>query len=238
MIPKRYKFLYRDLLKTYNKQQSFYYQVKYHKAKARKMVYPYPGKKKPFAGPPTLQNELYRLKRKVARITPGLNYFTRTATLSSSEIAPFSYHVVTVTPTEDFIADAAYRTLITGDDFLNKFIKLKYTGNTTVIQQVRIVVYVPMKPTTLFQPQSDASGFVTIPDPNAFRVLYDSMKVNPNSLQPLHWQHTIQLRNLMTVYNGSSSTIEKGNLKICVMYQNLTDELGGVLGWQLVTQDK
>lgn len=185
--------------------------------------------------PPTIRNELDRLKRKVARNSPSPNFFQRTTTLNE---ATSGYHHENVNVSEIFTNDASYRDYITGDTYANRWLKFHYTSGSSSLGQFRLIVYSPKVASTEFNPSDSPSGFVTQLDPSAFTVFYDSMKVNPNSIQPLHFSQFVSLRNIITEYNGSSSIMEKGNIRVCCIWDNTNSGNGGTLGWQLSTLDK
>lgn len=188
-------------------------------------------------GPVSLSNKVARLQRQVAHITPALNYFIRTETPTSDAVSSFSYQTALINPTGEYVGSTQFRNEITGDTFYNKKLKVIWTGGPdNKIQAMRMVVYSPKLADTVFKPANTKQGFVTIPDPAAFNVYFDEVFQDYESLAPFNWSREIPLRNKLTEYNGS--TLERGPIRISLMYLNESDNEAGTLGFQLVTQDK
>jgi len=185
---------------------------------------------------PTIRNELDRLKRQVARNTASPDHFIRIVPLQGEEGVEF--HRIDIPFTTTFTTDAKYRDSITGDKYYNNWIKLKFHSINPACNALRVVVYSPKVTTAEFIPEQTVTGFVTPPDPAAFRVYYDQMIQNPNSLQPLYMQRLVNLRKTITEFNGSSNILERGNIRICLLVQNSSSQSLGFLGYQLCTTDK
>lgn len=243
-IGKKFKRLHRSLNKEYYRQQSLSYQYDMLRGTVNNLQQSRGTKRTLRVGPPTLANKIKRLERKVAHNTPGLNYFTRLSNPVSDVISSFNYQVATFSPSDTYVTDPQYRNEITGDTFYNKWLKLMYTDDasgtpgSSAVLQMRIVVYSPKLADTIFKPSDTAAGFATLPDPSAFNVYLDETIQDPNSLQALHFSRIIQLRNKVTEYNGSNTTMERGPINVTVLFQNTTNNKAGQFGWQLVTQDK
>lgn len=195
-------------------------------------------RKRQRAGPPTLANKVAKLQRQVAHNTPGLNYFLRTESPNSDVSTGFDYQVANVNPTSEYVGSTQYRTEITGDTFYNKRIKIVYTADTDKISAMRLVVYSPKLADTIFKPQNTPQGFCTVADPAAFNVYFDEVIEMKESLDPLSFSRVIQLYNKMTEYNGGTATLERGPIRITLLYKNTIDANAGVIGYQLTTQDK
>lgn len=188
-----------------------------------------------FKKPQTVQNKVALLERKVNALTPRRCYRQTTTSLSDG-VGQYGYTDTDLTA--DYIASSTFRDDINGDSFTNLWLKLNYHATLTAVQQIRIIVYTPVRISGTFQPSKDSTGFVTLPDPAAFRVFAD-LTVKPlKETTAVHDQRMfVRLKNLKTIYNGSASVIEHGNVRVFVMWYNGTNGTGGVLGSQLCVRD-
>jgi len=198
------------------------------------------------AVPISLANKVARLSRQVARNKASPNYYGLQVQPVSTATTPFGYQAANVNVTTSYVGSPQFPSDINGDEWYNKMLRLRYTGEPSAIDpasnppidQFRLVVYSPRLADTVFRPANTRNGFTELPDPAAFIVYWDEVIQNPNSLQPLEWSRNIKLRMRKTIYNRSNSTLETGPIKVTLLYYNGEDNRAGTLGYQLITYDK
>jgi len=182
---------------------------------------------------PTFQNQLNMLKRQVARNTPAKTYwqndysFTAAAGVRGTD-CPLSV---------DFIANATYRDNINGDIFKNHWVRLGLTTPNGV-DAVRVIVYTAKKTGQVYNAGTSMATFIRGLDPAAWNIYHDEI------YQPVidgrqTFVRKVNLRGVNTIYNASSSTLEKGDIRICIVTDKSTvSSLCFELNAQLCISDK
>lgn len=176
---------------------------------------------------PTLQNQITSLKYKVGSLKPETQYFrgvgNHTSTSGSTEIT-------NLLPTGNLIASSGFRDNVTGDRWVNKFLKLRFVAepaNTLL----RVIVYFPKKPGTRFTPSSFAT--VSIPDPSTMWVLMDKTVTEKDASGKFSFDALINLKGKHTIYDSNSATIERGELIVAVMSAGTATSLQYSYGYEL-----
>lgn len=182
----------------------------------------------------TLRNEVEVLKRRVGANTARKVYFRSPKTIVGTGSAGYLRTEWSVT--DLFVADSNFRNDINGDRWKNHWLKLKYSSDTAAVLQVRLIVYSPKIAGASFNPTPDIAGFNLPLDPTAFTVYYDKHINNPNAINPYHFDRWVKL-NMSSLYNGSSGVLEKGDVRVMVQFQNITNLNGGQMYTQLAVTD-
>lgn len=160
----------------------------------------------------TIQNQINVLKRKVAQNASQKNFIRQNLTaVAAGGTSGSNYNL-----TSDFIATATYRDYVNGDKFANHWVKLSLLSEIDVTA-LRIIVYTPKKTGTSFSVPTTAAELALIPDPAAFTIFMDRW-INPyeSTLSRSGHHMLVNLRRMVTDYNGSSSTLEKGEVKVWI----------------------
>jgi len=167
-----------------------------------------------YAAPSGLQAQVNALSRRVAQNTRQKNFWRKQYELPQSA----GYDGLSIDVAAAFVIDPSYRTMVLGDKYTNHWIRLNWLlQNTTDL--MRIIAYVPKKTGGFIAPPSDEESFLRIPDPAAYTVFHDQFYSVVDRGVDRAFKKVINLRNMVTNYNGSSSTMERGDLKIMVMKQ-------------------
>jgi len=190
---------------------------------------------------PTLQNQLDTLRRQVNKNKPETQYFRIKGnwTSTGTSTQQFSHNV-----TESLLSSSDFRDNVTGDVWSN--LRLDYrTQLTPDSTQYRVIIYTPKKAGQRFTPPN--YHFVTIPDPTAFTVWYDHSfsrdfdYVHQSGTKRPHQfiNKKLNLRGMLTKNNSETSTIEKGELIITIIYDPQTNaELQGDYAYMLTYANK
>lgn len=150
-------------------------------------------------------------KQQTSNFSYGYNY-----TIPAGNLQYVDYNL-----TANFCNNAEYPKLVLGDQFINKYLRLRYScaiPSTTGITRYRVVVYWSRDPGTSWVP----SGFESIPDPASFVVIGDKMAY-PSSTGHISGQQIIfnlPLKNRKTIYNYSVPAIKSGELHAVVLADN------------------
>lgn len=169
-----------------------------------------------YAKRPTYQNQIDALKVQVGKNKPELQYFRTAGGHTSTGIAT---DIVNLLPTGSLIGASTFRDRVTGDKWVNKFLKLRFVA-TDDCQVMRVIVYFPKKTGTRFAPS--LYPLTDIPDPSAFWVLRDSTFTEKDASGRFNMEMNIGLRGKQTLYDSDSTNIERGELVVCVMSQGAT----------------
>lgn len=164
--------------------------------------------------------KLLQLQRQINRQKPELNNLLSQNSISTSS----GYNLNTIYLTNLLTASSLFDELVLGDKFTNERLKIHFHCNLSTIK-LRIVIYFSKKPATFFSPATSALGFTSIPDPAAFNVLVDKVFTPTNDTSAMAPIINVSLRGLMTTYNRSNSTLERGDLQVAVI-----SEAGGTTG--------
>lgn len=119
--------------------------------------------------------------------------------------------------TTDFTGSPDFRKTIIGDRFTNLYLKHTHVFPSTCID-ARVLVYATRRTGVTFNPALTAAGYATIPDPAFVRVLSDNYITFTQSRGKTVKLFT-PLKNIQTVYNESSDTLENGEIYMMVMTQ-------------------
>jgi len=173
----------------------------------------------------TLQNQITSLKRQVNRNKAETLYFRYDGQIDGPAGSGNKIH--NLIPTHNLITNPHFRTDVTGDRWINKFLKLKFYIEPDV-NAFRIVAYIPKKTGNRFTP----SRFTAFPDPSAFTILRDKLltRTETDDIDRIAsrqaYTTTINLRNRQSVYNSNNAILEKGELVVMLM-SNGSDSTAG-----------
>lgn len=199
-----------------------------------KYIMPYlRGTKKASYVKPNVQAQINQLKRRVNRNAAAKCYFRKT----SDPSAPVGIGGNEVVITDDLIADSSFPLNISGDSFCNQWLKLSGLvdySNTAF----RVIVYRPVKAGNTYSLPTTKSELVRIPDPAAFYVYADFFINQKETTTDMGWKRYIPLRNMQTIYNRSSSTLEKGDIHIQFSWEKTNTAGPHTTGLQLCYTDK
>lgn len=161
---------------------------------------------------PTLQNQITALRRQVNQQKPETQYYRVSGTHNSTGIGiGQNNHLVT----SSLIGSANFRQNVTGDQWANIALNLKFTM-APACQIARVLVYVPKKSGSRFTPASN--GTVEHPDPSSFWVVSDTyIRHNDNSTQEPA-SRRFNLKKLKTIYDSNAVSIERGEIVLTVIY--------------------
>jgi len=165
---------------------------------------------------PTLQNQLNVLKRQVARNTPSKEYWQNDYTA----VAAMGILGTDIPISVDFIANATYRDNINGDRFANHWLRLGITIPNGV-DTVRIIVYTAKKTGQVYNAGTSLATFVRALDPAAWNIFHDEI------YQPVldgrqTFSRKVKLRGVNTIYNASSSVLERGDIRVAIITDKST----------------
>lgn len=167
--------------------------------------------------------QIIQLRRLVARNTPQTSNWSTSKTNITTPAA-IGYTSTDYSLTNLFIASTDYSSSVLGDFYRNKALYLTVDSNQD-IQKIRVCVYWSKKAGNSYQP----SDLNSIPDPAAFQVIHDSMIFPANVTSARRIK--INLKNKLTNYNQSSSTLEYGDLHVMFTIYNHTAASRGI-SWQ------
>lgn len=186
----------------------------------------------------SLQQQVNSLRRQVARNTNS-PYFYRVLTTFNSGGAT-TWKTDQFNLTDSFVTSTTYHDNITGDKFINNNLHLlvDLKQDTT---KCRMIVYIPKNPDVNYNPGAGQSGFMSHPDPNSFWVLKDVYINHDDDVHDTSRQFSINLRGQHSIYNTDNNIIEKGNVKVFMIYYNVasSSSLPAVsIGHRLSVTDK
>lgn len=162
-----------------------------------------------------LDYKLLQLQRQINKQKPELQNFRTNDSLTIAS----GYTVNTLGITDLFAAAAIFDELVLGDKFINERLKMQFHASVAVIK-MRIIVYFTKRTGASFSPASTAAGFVSIPDPAAFQVLHDKVYISGNDTSGMAPSFNISLKKILTTYNRSSNTLERGDLRVCIITES------------------
>lgn len=168
----------------------------------------------------SVSQEIAALKRRVSRNTAAPYSFRQSLQFNAPPAAG-GYALNTINITDNFVTSATYHDNVTGDWFLNKGLDLKIAivGDTL---RFRVVVYIPRRVGTTFNPALNAGGFVSHPDHAAFRVLRDTTSEILSADTPRNMNMRIPLRSMKSCFDTDTNLIEQNEVKVALMYQSNT----------------
>lgn len=140
---------------------------------------------------------------------------THVSTASNTNVLNFS-------PTSALIASSGFRSKIIGDQWYNHSLhaKIRGLGDTTAsgpgVTSIRAIIYVPRKQGTTFVPVS----FCETVDKSRFRVYAERTSVLQSNGGDCYVDLYANLKDLITWYDTSSTTLEKGEIKLCVIWKS------------------
>lgn len=193
--------------------------------------------KKPTYKKASLENKVARLQRQVGRNTAGKEYFRNSVQLVA---IGSGYNSQDIDLTQSIISNARFRDVINGDRWYNRSINFRSVLFPDV-SACRFVLYSCKKASTFFNPATSAEGFTTPLDPAAFTVYKDFYVTMHDQTERATINENLSLRSLMTIYNDSSTVLEKGQIRIHMMWYDPGTTGGSINGnahWQLCVQDK
>jgi hypothetical protein len=167
------------------------------------------------SGRPSLQMQVDKLKRKVAANKSEIFTFNQGASITP----PSTNQTQTNVNITDLIyTDTDFRDDITGNTWKNHWMDIRYIvpNNMTTF---RVVVYVPKRPGLNFVPTTRA--MLKQPDHNTFWVLYDKA-VTPDVSTNHIYKARLNLKNLKTEYSSDGTTLDRGEVKVALIYGGTT----------------
>jgi hypothetical protein len=115
---------------------------------------------KALSGRPTLQNQISALRRQVNSQKPETQYFRVGSNhTSTGTVVEQKNHLCT----DSLISSTNFRDKVTGDEWCNKMLRMKFNFEPDC-EYARIIVYVPKKAGDRFTPSTFKT--VTHPDPS------------------------------------------------------------------------
>lgn len=188
--------------------------------------------------PKTLSQEVRALKRRVALNTNAPHYYRALTAFNSSGASAWT--VETLDITGNFTSTSTYHDNVTGDEYLNNNLQLKVDVKNDVLK-CRMVVYVSKNPLVTFNPSAGLTGFMTQPDPNSFWILKDVYINHQTDVFDTSTTYWMNLQKMKTIFNTESNIVEKGRIRVCLIYFNQSSPSGTAtiqLGQQLSVTDK
>lgn len=174
----------------------------------------------------TLQNQINTLRRQVYDQRRSPEYFQLSAEVTHTTAA---WKVTQWNITNEMILSTGFRDAINGDSWRNNWFDLRFMTKTRV-EFCRIVVYVPLRAGQTFSPSVTDSGAIIVPDPTAFRVLYDEIVIMHSGLRVEEGRRRfIRFKNLLTLYNGHNGTLERNDVKMTIITK--ADSIGSAVLW-------
>lgn len=182
---------------------------------------------------PTLRNQVNALQRQVNRQKPEVQHLIQNNSITSTSPGNQLY---TSSPVENLVGNADFRQKITGDQWMLNYLQLKVNSGSA-LKYLRIIVYIAKRPghkwtngsypTTEFL---DPSEFTVIRDISMPNTNFNSTSMGNNFFIPL---------NKLVVYDSDSATIEKGNLRIAFIFDEVAEGFPGLdFGWKLGFSNK
>lgn len=182
---------------------------------------------------PTYQNQINVLKRQINKQKPAKVYYREAYETSASAGFGHTDHNLT----GDFIASTNFRSLVNGDRWNNVYLRLNAVVDKTC-NSFRVIVYVPKVTGASYNPGTTVSDIPRILDPAAFWVLADVMVDLKADLGDPSFQRLVKLNNLMTIYNTSSGVLEKGQIRMCCIWNKTTTAVPYHISAMLCMTDK
>jgi len=182
---------------------------------------------------PTLRNQVNALQRQVNRQKPEVQHLIQNNSITSTSPGPQAY---TSSPVENLVGDAKFREMITGDQWMLNYLQLKVNSGSA-LRYLRVVVYFPKRPGHKWTPGSyptteflDPSEFTILRDISFSNANYNSTTMGNNFFIPL---------NKLCVYDSDTATIEKSNLRIAFIFDEVAEGFPGLdFGWKLAFSNK
>lgn len=160
---------------------------------------------------PTLQNQITALKAQVSKNKAETQYFRSAGDHVSGAAGVETTHYLI---TDSIVNSSGFRDNITGDKWVNKFLKLRFVGNDDC-NLLRILIYFPKKAGTSFSPSSHKR--TAIPDPSSFWVVMDRTITEKDASGKFSTEAFLNLLGKHTLYDSNASSIERGELIMTVI---------------------
>lgn len=171
---------------------------------------------KALSGRPTLQNQISALRSQVNRQKPETQFYRFAGNHNSTGTTiEQQNHLVTQT----LISSTNFRDKVTGDEWANSLLKMKFNMEKDC-KYARIIVYVPKKAGDRFTPSTFKS--VTQPDPSSFWILADFFVNHKDNNTNEAITRQFSLRKLKTIYDSNAAAITKGEVLFTVIAQPTT----------------
>ncbi len=176
---------------------------------------------------PTLQNQITALKAQVSKNKAETQYFRVSGNHVSGAgtLSTRNYRV-----TDSLINDVNFRDNVTGDKWVNKFLKLRFLAEADC-KALRIVVYFPKKAGTAFNPTSFA--LAAIPDPSSFWVIMDRTITEKDASGKFSTEAFLNLWGKHTLYDSNAGSIERGELIMTVISEQPATTFSYTYGYEL-----
>lgn len=191
---------------------------------------------KPARASRNVKDDIAYLKRRVAGLKPRLSSartHTQVEDFAATAYGRYSYDV-----TGALTSLASWQQAVNGDQWTFSHMMMK--GLTTFsCQQLRIVVYSPLRPGGEFLPPKDEIGFTQFADPAEFRVFYDGHAdiSNQNDFTDV-FQRIVKLRVRCINNRSDSDKVEKGEIRILFLWQRQAGgDRGATVGFQFFFRD-
>ncbi len=190
--------------------------------------------------PATLQNQVSALRRQVNKNKAETLFHRSHDSITNN--AGGGTKSVNLLPTQNLINDSGFRDDVTGDRWLNKYLKYKIYLEPHVVK-CRLVAYIPKKSGNRFTPLS----YTSFPDPSAFTVLRDKLVSIGHVDDILRSEaryaivDTLKLRDRQTIYNSDSGVLERGELVVFIQTDSIDTVAGSKLydyGYEVVYSNK
>lgn len=178
---------------------------------------------------PSLQNQINALRRQVLDQKRDPEYFQIHGEVVHSTA---NWKVTQVNLTNEMITATGFRDAINGDSWRNNYLDMRFLTKTRV-EFCRVIIYAPLRSGATFTPSVDDAGSVVVPDPTAFKVLHDDIFIMHAALVTEEGRRRwINLRKLVTLYNGHNTTIERNDIKMTIITK--ASSTGSSVMWNAV----
>lgn len=167
---------------------------------------------KALAGRPTLQNQITSLRRQVNSQKPETQFYRFQGNHTSLGT---DVEQVNILPTATLIGSTGFRDKVTGDEWSNMALKMKF-NMTDSCEYARIICYVPKKSGDRFAPSTFST--VTHPDPSSYWVISDTyVNHTGSSNNNKSISKYFPLKKLKTIYDSNAVEITKGEVVVTVI---------------------
>jgi hypothetical protein len=173
-----------------------------------------------------------KLQRQVAKNTQEKIYFRNNSTIVPPLVGISNY---TIPITDFFVNNSVYRDDILGDTFRNLAFSINFLFPSGY-DQVRMVLYRPLKAGAALPITNVTADFTTQWDPKQFHI-YSDRAFNPkNDVSSRMPKLNLSLRGLLTKYNSANSVLESGELKMLILHEGSTSPF--TFGYKHTIQNK
>lgn len=172
---------------------------------------------KALSGRPTLQNQITALRRQVNSQKPETQFYRFSGNHTSTGTA---VEQVNILPTGTLIGSTGFRDKVTGDEWSNMALKMKFNWEVDC-EYARVICYVPKKAGDRFAPATFKT--VTHPDPSSFWVIGDFYMNHKDASTNEQTNHYFPLRKLKTIYDSNAASIQRGEVIVTVILKPKTN---------------